>query len=328
MKKHLITGLVLSVIIYLGFSFYTDFNSVIDSFRLFNWLIFPIVLLASFLNYTFRFFKWHYYLEILNIKIPISKSFLIFLSGLSMSITPGKMGELLKSYFLKEIYNEKISKTSSIIITERITDFISLVMLALIGVYLFDYGRIIVIVTGIFFLITVIIISQKKISLKIIKIISKLNFLEKLIKPLENFYESSYTLLKPKPLVNATLISIVAWFFECFGFYLILINFDSSLTIMWATFVYTFSTIAGAITMLPAGLGITEGSLTFLLVNNGLSETYAVSSTILIRIATLWFAVFVGLIGLLLLKRLTKKSMSEIDLNEMIESTDETKTVI
>ena len=234
-----------------------------------------------------------------------------------MSITPGKMGELLKSYFLKEIYNEEVSKTSSIIITERITDFISVVLLALIGVYVFDYGRSIVIVTGLFFLFTVILISSKKLSLKIIQFFAQIKIVEKFIPPILNFYESSYNLLRPKPLIYATLISLVAWFFECLGFYIILNNFNESISLMWATFVYTFSTIAGAITMLPAGLGVTEGSLTYLLVTNGLKESYAVASTILIRIATLWFAVLVGLIGLLLLKKSTKKLILDFNLESL-----------
>ncbi|MBZ0184165.1 MAG: flippase-like domain-containing protein [Melioribacteraceae bacterium] len=314
-KKHLVTGIIISVIIYLGFSVYTDFNSVVSSFVLFNWILFPVILLTSLLNYLFRFIKWHYYLKILKINVPLVKSFLIFLSGLAMSVTPGKMGELLKSYFLKEMYNESFSKSSSIIITERITDFISLVMLAMVGVYFFDYGKVIVYVTGLFFLRTVLIISNRKLSIYFIELLEKINLVKKFIPRLKSFYEASYNLLKLKPLFNATVISLAAWFFECFGFYLVLTNFDNSITLLWALFVYTFSTIAGAITMLPAGIGVTEGSLSFLLIENGLSESYAVASTILIRIATLWFAVFIGLLGLLKLKKFL--SNKEIDVTDL-----------
>jgi len=315
LKKHLVTGIIISIIIYLSFSVYTDFSSVVTSFLFFNWILFPVILLTSLFNYLFRFIKWHYYLKILKIDVPLVNSLLIFLSGLAMSITPGKMGELLKSYFLKEMYNESFSKSSSIIITERITDFISLVMLAMVGVYFFDYGKVIVYVTGMFFLFTVILISNKKLSFYFIELLEKINLVKKYIPRLKSFYEASNNLLKLKPLVYATVISLAAWFFECFGFYLILTNFDNSITLLWAAFVYTFSTIAGAITMLPAGIGITEGSLSLLLIDNGLKESYAVASTILIRIATLWFAVFIGLIGLLKLKKILSKK--DIDLTEL-----------
>ena len=67
---------------------------------------------------------------------------------------------------------------------------------------------------------------------------------------------------------------------------------------MWPIFVYAFSTIAGAITMLPAGLGVTEGSLTYLLITRGIAKDTAVASTFIIRVVTLWFAIAVGIISL------------------------------
>ena len=57
-----------------------------------------------------------------------------------MSVTPGKFGELLKSYMLKQISNEPISKTAPIVLVERITDFLSLLFIAIIGSYLFGIG--------------------------------------------------------------------------------------------------------------------------------------------------------------------------------------------
>jgi uncharacterized protein (TIRG00374 family) len=72
---------------------------------------------------------------------------------------------------------------------------------------------------------------------------------------------------------------------------------------LWATFCYGFATIVGAITMLPGGLGITEGSLTFLLIQKGSPKEIAVASTFIVRIVTLWFAVLVGVISVTLYQR-------------------------
>ena len=220
------------------------------------------------------------------------------MSGLTMSITPGKMGELLKSYMVKQVAGVSISKTAPIIIVERITDFLSLILLALIGALVYSYGTYIVIATGIFFILVVVIISNRKFSLKLIDKISQLKFVSKFSGNIRSSYESSYEMLKPVPLIKMILLSLVAWFFECFAFYLILINFNVDVSILWATFAYAFATIAGSITMLPAGLGVTEGSLTFLIIQKGASKNIAVASTFVIRIVTLWFAVFVGVVSL------------------------------
>jgi uncharacterized protein (TIRG00374 family) len=65
-----------------------------------------------------------------------------------------------------------------------------------------------------------------------------------------------------------------------------------------AVFAYSASTIAGAVAMMPGGLGVTEGSMTaFLQALGGKTMPPAVASaaTILVRVATLWFAVAIGL---------------------------------
>jgi uncharacterized protein (TIRG00374 family) len=49
--------------------------------------------------------------------------------------------------------------------------------------------------------------------------------------------------------------------------------------------------------MLPGGLGVTEGSLTFMLIRNNVPKDIAVASTFIIRVVTLWFAVLVGIIS-------------------------------
>jgi len=96
-----------------------------------------------------------------------------------------------------------------------------------------------------------------------------------------------------------TLLSIVSWGFECFGYYIILTKFDLQIDVLWAFFSYSFATIVGALSMLPGGLGVTEGSITLMLVQKGLSEHSAFAATFIIRAVTLWFAVLVGAISVL-----------------------------
>ncbi len=95
------------------------------------------------------------------------------MSGLIMSITPGKVGELLKSYLVKEVTNEPISKTAPIIFAERITDFVSLLIIAIVGAYIFDYGGEITIGVALFFLVIIVIISNKRLALPIINLFEK-----------------------------------------------------------------------------------------------------------------------------------------------------------
>ncbi len=297
-RSRIFISIAFAAIIYIGLTIYVDYEKVFNSFKNFNWILLPILLLLSIGNYLSRFLKWEYYLRVIDVRLIRIDSFSIFMSGLVMSVTPGKMGELLKSYLVKQVSNTPISKTAPIILAERITDFLSLTFLALIGAYYYSYGKSITIIIGTILLVGLVIISSRKTFETIISVLSKIDFIARHINKISIAYESSSKLLSFKPLISMTLLSIVSWGFECFGYYLILTNFETQIEVLWAFFGYSFATIIGAVSMLPGGLGVTEGSLTLMLIQKGLLENDAIASTFIVRAVTLWFALLVGAVSL------------------------------
>jgi len=318
-KKKILTSVALGALVFLAFSIYADFDNLIKAFREFNWLYFPLILLLTYGNFIIRFYKWEYYRKLLNIELKKKVSFLIFMSTFVMSVTPGKMGELLKSYLVREENGTPVSRSAPIIIAERLTDFISVVLLCIAGAFVFDYGKNIVLGVGIFFISCVILISSRTLSLKIISFLEKLKIFHKVGEKFHEAYESIYTLVKIKPLLIAVSMSIVAWFLECLGLYIILKVYTSithiDVSIMSAVFIYGFSTIIGSIAMLPGGLGLTEASLTGLMVFLKIPKDVSVASTFIIRIATLWFSVVVGIVSVYFYQRYSHKDLEKLEVN-------------
>ena len=78
-------------------------------------------------NYLLRFLRWEYYLRTLQIKIPTTESGLIFIAGLSMALTPWKIGEVLKGYFLQRRHQISVSITAPVIFMQRVTDVLAIV---------------------------------------------------------------------------------------------------------------------------------------------------------------------------------------------------------
>lgn len=314
LKKKILLSIIIAGVVYLAFTIYADYQKVIAAFTHFEWILLPVLLLLSLLNYFVRFIKWDYYCSLINVKVKKADSLSIFMSGLIMSITPGKIGELLKVYLLREVTKDPISKTAPIIFAERITDFLSLLLIAIIGAYTFDYGKGLTLGVTVFFILVIIIISNKKLSIFFLNQLEKIGFIKKYILNLHKAYESSYQLLRPAPIIKMTLVSLISWGFECLGYHLILLNFGFNFGFFWASFSYAFATIAGAVSMLPGGLGVTEGSLTIMLVKMGVTNDIAVTTTLLVRIVTLWFAVFVGIISVSLYqKRFGKITIDSIN---------------
>ncbi|MCX7611593.1 MAG: flippase-like domain-containing protein [Ignavibacterium sp.] len=296
-KKRIIIVIILSGILYLGFSIYSDFDELINSFKNFNYLLFPFILLLSLMNYFVRFLKWNYYLDLLKVKLSSKESIIVFLSGFLMSITPGKFGEIFKSYLIKQINGTSISKTAPVVLAERLTDFFSLSILALIGSYFFEYGFLVSLIMTLILIFGIILMTNKSLFEIFIRVISKVSFLKNKVSKFIQLFNSTETLLQLKPLLLSLFLSVISWSFECFGYYLIIKNFKESLNLFWAIFSYSFSTIVGAISMLPGGLGMTEGSFLIMLKNNGLKLSDSTAITIITRVSTLWFAVLIGIIS-------------------------------
>lgn len=307
-------------LVYLALSIYANLNELLIAFGQFNWILFPIVLFLSFCNYVSRFFKWDYYTKVLNIKLERKLSFVIFLSSFIMAITPGKVGEVFKSYLLKEQIGTSISKSAPIVLAERITDFLSLILLSLIGALMFGFESTLILATGLFFVIVILLISSKKISYSIIGFFEKFKFISRVSHRIHTAYDSIYEMVRFKNLLITLALSVISWFFECTGFYIVINSFGIEnfihVNIFVATFIYGFATIAGAVTMLPGGLGATDASIAFLLISlQGITESIAVAGTLIIRVATLWFAVIVGIFSILFYQKISHKKLNQIVLD-------------
>jgi uncharacterized protein (TIRG00374 family) len=129
---------------------------------------------------------------------------------------------------------------------------------------------------------------------------------------LHAMYDSLATMLRAKNLVVPTLLSIVAWSLECLSLWVILRGFGETTSVPLCMFFYATSTLAGALVPVPGGLGVTEGALLQQLTDLGkVPAAASTAAMILVRFATLWFAVLVGFVALTILKRFHPGLLSE-----------------
>jgi len=282
--------------LYLILFAFSNFHKLIQSFYHFKYRMFVAALLLSLLNYVIRFIKWHYYLKILHINIEFKDSLIIFFAGLTMTISPAKFGEVLKSLLLKLKYNYSISKSVPVVLAERITDFLALVLLCLIGVLYKSHNLVFPISAGIILLLVIVALSFKK-PVDIFCSFIPERFRNFAVK-IKNAHKSMRELIRPAPLFITVIISVFSWFCECIAFFLIIQGMGVEFALIKATFIYSVATILGAISMIPGGLVAVEGSLAGFLIYYGLSKPVSASITFIIRLATLWFGVVFWLIFL------------------------------
>lgn len=301
--RRLLLGLTAGVGVYALGTIYVGVDELASSLASFNYLLFVPVLGLTLANYFLRYLKWSYYLRLLGIDVPLRRNLTIFCGGLSMVVTPGKIGELLKSYLLREAQGVPMARTAPVVIAERLTDLIALLLLMSSGVFAWRQGLTTLLLVGGFLALFLIIVGSRRLSLPLVRFAGRLPGLRRVADKLEAFYESAAVLLSPGPLAVAVILSVTSWFAECLGTYTILRGFPhTNVSLLLATFVYSASTVGGLPT--PGGLGLTDGGMAALFSYLGkVPRGTAAAATLLVRLCTLWFAVLVGVLALLLFRR-------------------------
>jgi len=308
-------GVVLGVLLYVGAVLYVDLSRVTAALAGYAWSAVLLALGLSSLNYLLRFLKWELCLGWLGVRGPgpedapgltRGRSLLIYLAGLSMSVTPGKVGEVLRSYLLRLTDGVPFSRTAPVVVADRLTDLVALVVLSLVGVIQFREYLPVVLVTLALVVAGIVVLGTPRLCLGLLHLLARLPGLSKLSVRAEALVHSSAALLRLRPLIILSAISVVGWGLECVGYWLIvrgLVGADASLAL--CTFLWSTTTLIGALSFLPGGLGATEGSLAVLVARlaTGVSQPAALGTTLLIRACTLWYGELVGGIALAVVVR-------------------------
>ena len=298
-KKWLLLA-VLTVGVFVVLVGYGDFGGTIDEIGNLpiSYLLAGLGLALS--NYLLRFLRWAFYLKVLKIEAPVDISALVFLSGLAMSITPGKAGELVKCYLLNSKTQVPVSRSAPVVVMERLTDVISVIILGLTGFVLLPVPVIVVLAVALVVSVIGLMFALSRHALRL----TGLPILSKWSELLRDSQEGFKELAAPRVLVVGVAIGAVAWFAEGLALWVILRGIGSEIDLVRALPIYAAATLVGAVTALPGGLVGTEGSMLAFLQQSGVTRAGASAGTVLIRLVTLWFAVLVGLLALLALRRI------------------------
>lgn len=304
LQGKIIVSLLIGLVVVIALSLFSDLRQVGAGFGRFVWAEVPLILGFTALNYVLRWLKWDYYLRRLELGTGVSRgdSGLIFTAGMIMSVTPGKVGEVFKSYLLKRVNRTAITVSAPIVLAERLTDGLAMLLLMGLGLTLYQPAQPLFITLIVLTVVGIVIAQNRPLCELIVRWVARLPLGNKIAPRLMTIYESTLRLLDWRVLTISTLISFVSWGFECVAFYYVLLGIHvpaSPLLLLQATFIFASSTLFGLVSFLPGGLGASEVSSTgMLVVMVGLNAGDAAVATIIIRFCTLWFGVLLGIVAL------------------------------
>lgn len=306
-------ALVLAIVLYTVLVLHSDVSKVISAADSINPLWIPVFLLLPLLNYYLRFLKWHYFLHRIQVRIPARESLEVFIAGFSMTVSPGKMGELLKCVLLKQSRNIPVEQTSPVVVAERLTDLISMVLLALAGAVLTGSPvGIPASLAGILFVAAALFVLLNGWAWSLFERTAlKIPFLNKRSDSFEGFRAAAVKLLDMKSMFVSVPLGMLSWGIEAMVLTVVAASMGYSLPGGAALLSHAAGSVAGAVSMIPGGLGLTELTIDGIL-GDYMPDAAATATTLLMRFATLWFSVLLGLGALGLIKfRRNRESASK-----------------
>ena len=243
-----------------------------------------------------------------------------------MVVTPGKVGEWLKSYFLRETTGTPFFRSAPVIVAERLTDGLAMVLLASGGLVLFRVGWQLVVLVLLLAFAVLVLAWTPPLAEGALAIAERLPMIASRVVHLREFYGSARTIFSPQNLLLGVGLGFISWSGECIAYYLVLqgLGQPESLTLaVQAAFILAVASLGGSLLLLPAGLGVAEGGITGMAqVLLGMPRDLAVTSAILIRLSTLWFGVTLGLVMLGVVTRSLAARASLPQPSEEIRFTD------
>ncbi len=253
--------------------------------------------LAS-LHYAVRALRWHVLVVSGGVAIGFARNFLHLLGGFAMTATPGRLGELIRLRWLHRETGVSFLKLAPIAFADRAIELASMLLLIFGTLVFTNLGTVsvwvlIITATGV-----IAIVCQPRLLEQVLvltwQVLSRRK--ARAFAKLRGMVRQLGRMMTPWRMLPILVIGAAGWAFEGIAFWVLLGWLDIPLPFATATAIFMVAILAGALSGLPGGLGGTEATGIALLVLQSVPFESAVLAMLIIRITTLWFAVFVGMI--------------------------------
>lgn len=297
----------------LGLAAATGWQEAWDSIRAVTMAQIAVLLGLSMCNYVLRGLRWHLFSQALEIPISALVNLRLYLAGLAMIATPGRIGELVRLRWIGRESGAPLERTAPLVILDRASDLVAIGCLLAICI-LAGAG-----ITGgipavIFALGAAFLVTRPKLMQKALTCAWRLiGHWPRLFVKARKAALALTPFSQPGTAIPAILLGGLGWFAEGYSFYLLLGWMGADVGIWTAVAIFVLSMLTGGATGMPGGLGGAEVAMIGLLGLQGVPLEIATPATALIRATTLWFAIAVGFVVFPLAETSSRKASDAVE---------------
>ncbi|MCV6593590.1 MAG: flippase-like domain-containing protein [Silicimonas sp.] len=257
-----------------------------------------LLLLLSLVNYAARCLRWHLFATRLGLATALLQNSRHFLGGFAMSVTPGRVGELIRMRWLRRETGWSFERTAPLVLVDRAADLAAMALLLALALALSTTGMTGGVPVVIAALGAAIVVTRPPLLYRAAGIGHALTArrLPRHFARMRRASQSLRAFSSPETLILAGVLGLLGWLAEGYAFHLLLVWLGAEIDMWRAIGIFVFATLAGGLTGAPGGLGGAEAAMVALLALDGVPLETALPATLVIRVTTLWFAVLIGLL--------------------------------
>jgi uncharacterized protein (TIRG00374 family) len=309
--RYLTYSIVLTI---LGFGIwiaFEDYEKILASIQSIGWKGFIFICIFSLVNYALRYLRWTLLLRRLGDHFPLIDGLRCYIAGFALTTTPGKAGEAIRSIYFYRRHRIHHGHTLAAFLSERASDALASVLLASLAFYTFENMRWLGVGFSAAIFVLMLLVNKPALLLLISEKFRfiKAAFIQRLLDMVPVFLARAADLFSIRALGPGIIIGLMSWSAEAFAFAWLAHHLGGEASTLLYMSIFAVAMVAGAATFLPGGLGGTETVMFLSLKLTGMGEVEALTVTLLCRLATLWFAVGLGLLSLLWLENNSKEAV-------------------
>ena len=300
LKRRGLTFILIVTIFYILLVFYSDANRLLANLHSITLHSIFLILLSITASILIRSIRQLLLLKTIDINLSFGQNLTLYLAGLSMVVTPGSLGQMIKSHYLERNYNQNLLRTLPLALVERYYDVLAMLSFIVISMAVYNIVILLVpvlILTSLLAVITLVIKHHGLLHFFQRHLVLKIGFFKKHEMNSIEFQKTLSFLLTKKIMTCAFSLSMAAWFFEAIGIFLCFNALKIDLNFGLTTAFGFSSVLLGAISFIPVGAFVTEISFVQLLSRYGYEISTATALVLLMRLSTLWYSTVIGIIA-------------------------------
>jgi len=262
----------------------------------------PVVAALCLAYYVLQGVRWRPLLRAVGSRLPLGDTVLLNLAGQSTGLLPG--GEVTRAVLVSEVARVEIGATIATITVQELIYTVLIIAAAVPGALRHSFAAVGVVIALVGVVAITVILTVEVVFQRVLAIVNRVPIVGRYSPDIQEIHWDTVTLLRSRETVRWSLVSALQALITISMFWVVVRAIDPG-QLSWpdAAFVYAVAHLAGAVSLLPGGLGGFEAAAVGMLVALGFPFGISVAAALLQRAGDKGLGTVYGTVAYLVARR-------------------------